>query len=302
MKRHPAVRVLLLAVSFAVVAGAGAFSQGSKLAYRLVADPIELPRGVDIGEVTGLDVDSRDNLYVLRRAKPYVLVFDKAGKHLRSWNGDFKVPHGLRIDRSDHVWIADTGNHLVQEFATDGKQLLRLGTKNKAGADERRFDQPADAIAGPDGAIFVADGYGNSRIAKFTSAGKFVKEWGKEGAAVGEFDIPHAVVWDPAGKLYVGDRENARIQIFDADGKHQATWKNLGYPYGLYRRDDKTYLADGDSGELRILDKKGAVLTTWNVRGGTKDQPHWLCVDTSANIYVGFVTGKKLQKWTKETP
>ena len=300
MKHTPIFRVLLFVLSVAVVAGAGTFSQGTKLAYRLVADPIQVPAGVTLGEVTGLDVDSKDNLFVLRRAKPYVMVFDKTGKHLRSWNGDFKTPHGLRIDRSDHVWIADTGNHLVQKFAPDGKLLLRLGTKNKAGANERRFDQPADAIAGPDGVIFVADGYGNSRIAKFTAAGKFLKEWGKEGKAEGEFDIPHAVVWDPAGKLYVGDRENARIQIFDADGKHQATWKNLGYPYGLYRRDDKTYLADGETGELRILDKDGAVLTSWDARQGTMDRPHWLCVDTSANIYVGFVTGKKLQKWTKD--
>jgi DNA-binding beta-propeller fold protein YncE len=302
MKRSPTFRVLLLAASFAVVAGAGTVSQGSKLAYKLALDPLKLPAGLALGEVTGLGVDSMDNLFVLRHERPFVLVFDKTGKHLRSWNGDFKTPHGLRIDAKDHVWIADVGNHLVRKFAADGKLLLTLGTKNRPGVTQRRFDQPADAIAGADGAVYVADGYGNSRIVKFSEAGKFVREWGKEGDAEGQFDIPHAVAWDPAGKLYVGDRENSRVQIFDGDGKHLATWKNVGFPYGLYRRDDKTYLADGETGEIRILDKDGTTLTSWNARQGTEDRPHALCVDSAGHIYVGFVTGKKLQKWTKETP
>jgi sugar lactone lactonase YvrE len=285
-----------------VVAGASTFSQGSKLRYRLVADPVQVPKDVVLGEVTGLGVDSKDNLYLLRREKPYVLVFDKKGKHLRSWNGDFKTPHGLRIDATDHVWIADVGNHLVQKFTGDGKLLLRLGTKDKAGDDKRCFDKPADAIAGPDGAVFVADGYGNSRIVKFSRNGKFLKEWGENGEADGEFDIPHAVVWDPAGKLYVADRENERVQIFDGDGKREATWNNIGYPYGLFRRDGKTYLVDGERGDLRILDKDGALLDRWSTNKGTMDSPHWLCVDSQANIYVGYVTGKKLQKWTTDAP
>ena len=302
MKPRPAFRVLLLAVSIAVVAGASTFPQGSKIGYRLVPDPVQVPKDVVLGEVTGLGVDSKDNLFVLRRERPYVLVFDREGKHLRSWNGDFTTPHGLRVDASDHVWIADTGNQLVQKFTGDGKLLLSLGTKDKAGDDERRFDKPADAIAGPDGSIFVADGYGNSRIVKFSRSGKYLKEWGEEGADDGEFEIPHAVVWDPAGKLYVADRENERIQIFDADGKHLATWNDTGYPYGLFRRDGKTYLADGDSGDLRILDKDGKLLDRWSANKGTMDSPHWLCVDSKGAIYVGYVTGKKLQKWTKNAP
>jgi sugar lactone lactonase YvrE len=300
MTHRPAIRILLFGVSLAVVTGASTFSQGPKLAYRLVLNPVELPKNVVLGEITGLDVDSKDNLLILRQDKPYVLMFDQAGKHLRSWNGEFDSPHGLRIDRNDHVWIADRGNHLVQKFTREGKLLLRLGTKDEAGADERRFDEPADAIEGPEGAIYVADGYGNSRIVKFSRDGKFLKEWGKNGAADGEFDIPHAIAWDPAGKLFVSDRENARVQIFDGDGKHEATWKNTGYPYGLYRRDGKTYLADGESGDIRILGTDGTLLSRWSASEGSMDFPHWLCVDSKSAIYVGYVTGKKIQKWTKD--
>ena len=146
-------------------------------------------------------------------------------------------------------------NHLVQKFTADGKLLMTLGTKNKPGRDDRHFNQPADANVGPDGTVFVADGYGNSRIAKFAGDGKFLKAWGKKGRKDGQFYIPHGVFWDQ-GKLYVADRENGRLQIFDADGKHEATWKNTGYPYGLYpRRGGLTYLADGEKGDLRSLHK-----------------------------------------------
>jgi sugar lactone lactonase YvrE len=210
MKHSPTLRILLVGVSIAVVAGATSFSQAPKLAYRLVPNPIQVPAGVVLSGFSGLDVDSKDNLFVLQRTEPHVMVFDKDGKHVRSWNGDFKTPHGLRIDKSDHVWIADVDNHLVQKFTPDGKLLLRLGTKNRPGEDERHFNRPADAVAGPDGDIFVADGYGNSRIARFSGDGKFLNAWGKNGSADGEFDIPHGVVWDPGGKLYVADRRPQR--------------------------------------------------------------------------------------------
>jgi DNA-binding beta-propeller fold protein YncE len=301
MRYRPTLRVLLAGISFALVAGASTFTQEAKLTYRLIPNPIQLPEGVALGGVSGLDVDSKDNLFVLQRTSPYVMVYDRDGKFLRSWDGDFKTPHGLRIDKNGNVWIADMANHLVQKFTPEGKVLLSLGVKNKADADDRHFNKPADAVVGSEGDIYVADGYGNSRIAKFSSDGKFVKEWGRKGKADGEFNIPHAVAWDAAGKLYVGDRENARVQIFDRDGKHEGTWKDIGYPYGLYRRDDKTYLADGRSSEIRVLDAKGKVLTMWKSNQTTAEVPHWLAVDSRATIYVGFVTGKKLQKWTLES-
>lgn len=300
MSRRPIVRVLLLAASFALIAGATTFSGEKGPTYRQIPDAFTLPGGITFGGISGLGVDSKDNVFVLQRSKPYVLVLDKEGKFVRSWNGDFKTPHGLRVDKDDNVWIADMANHLVQKFTPEGKLLLSLGMKDKAALGDAHFNKPADVSVGPDGDIFVADGYGNSRIAKFAAGGMFLKDWGKRGKADGEFNIPHAVFWDPAGKLYVGDRENARVQIFDRNGKHEATWKDTGHPYGLYRHADKTYLADGRSGDLRILDKDGKLLTKWKSNEGTKDVPHWLCVDSRGVIYVGFVTGKKLQKWTAD--
>src|SRR5262245_37545079 len=117
MTRRPTIRVLLAAVSFALVLGASALTGERKLSYRLAANFLRLPEGLSLGLVSGLGFDSKDNLFVLCRAKPHVFAFDKDGKYLRSWNGeDFDTPHGLRIDADDNVWIADMASHVVQQF------------------------------------------------------------------------------------------------------------------------------------------------------------------------------------------
>jgi DNA-binding beta-propeller fold protein YncE len=225
-----------------------------------------------------------------------VMVFDLDGKFLRSWNGTFKTPHGLRIDRDDHLWIADMANHLVQKFSPEGKLLLALGQKGKAGLAADQFNRPADATVGPDGEIYVADGYGNSRIAKYAKDGKFVRDWGKPGKGPSEFDIPHVVVLDGDQRVFVGDRENQRVQIFDRDGKLLEQWKDTGAPYGLAINKDRVYLADGVTGTVRILDTRGKLLTRWQA-GAKGATPHWISVDSTRAVYVGFVSGKKVQKW-----
>jgi sugar lactone lactonase YvrE len=302
MTRRPTIRVLLVAVSFALALGASALTGERKLSYRLSPNFLQLPAGMSLGLVSGLGFDSKDNLFVLCRAKPHVFVFDKDGKYLRSWNGDdFTTPHGLRIDADDNVWIADMASHVVQKFTLDGKLLLSLGTKNMPAWDDKHFNKPADACVGPGGDIYIGDGYGNSRIAKFSKDGKFIKDWGKKGNQTGQFAIPHAVSFDAvAGKLYVADRENSRIQIFDATGKHLQTWTNTGKPFGLDRQGGKTYLVDGRTGDMRVLDKDGALLAHWNADPKAGDGPHWLSVDSRGAIYVGFVSGKKVQKWTPD--
>jgi DNA-binding beta-propeller fold protein YncE len=295
MTVRPTLRILLVLISMGLLAGAAAFQQ-EKMGFREIADWAKLPADVQLGGVSGIGIDSKDRVFVLQRIKPFVLVFEADGKFVRAWNGDFKTPHGLRIDRDDNVWVADMANHLVQKFTPEGRLLLKLGEKDKAAWDEGHFNKPADIGFGPKGEIFVGDGYGNSRIARFSADGMFQKEWGKRGKADGEFNIPHAVVYDGNGKLYVGDRENARVQIFDTDGKHQATWNDTGYPYGLALRQDRVYVGDGRSGEVRVLDTRGKTLARW-AAGTPKSAPHWLAVDSAGHLYVGFVSGKKLQKW-----
>src|SRR5262249_18402808 len=163
-----------------------------------------------------------------------------------------------------------------------------LGMKDKAGLANDQFNKPADAFVGPDGEIYVADGYGNSRVAKYTGDGKFIKDWGMKGKGPSEFNIPHVVWIDGDKRLLVADRENSRVQVFDRDGKLLEQWKDTGSPYGLAVHKDRVYLADGRKGTIRILDTKGKLLTRWETADGSKDTPHWIHVDSKGAVYVGF--------------
>jgi len=298
-KMRPSLRFFLLLLAIAIVAGTTALTQektGPKLEFQLVEGWPRLPEGMKLNGISAVASDSKDNVYLLHRVKPYVIVLDKDGKQVRSWNGNFTTPHGMRIDKDDNVWIADMANHLVQKFTPEGKLLLTLGTKNKAGLAADLFNQPADAFVGPEGEIYVADGYGNSRVAKFTAEGKFIKDWGMKGKKPAEFRIPHVVFLDAENRLLVGDRENQRVQIFDRAGKLLEEWNDTGAPYGLAVHKERVYLADGRKGTIRVLDMKGKLLTSWNA-GTKKDTPHWMHVDRQGAVYIGFVSGNKVQKW-----
>lgn len=303
MKRmRPTVRLFLFLLAVAIVAGATAMTgeKAPPVEYRLVENWPTLPADIKLGGVSAIATDSKDNVYLLNRIKPYVIVFDASGKYLRSWNGDFKTPHGLRIDAGDNLWIADMANHLVQKFTPDGKLLLKLGEKDQAGLAEDRFNKPADVAVGPDGELYVADGYGNSRIAKFTKLGKFIKDWGKKGKGESEFNIPHVVMLDGDKRVVVGDRENLRVQLFDQAGEFLEQWKDTGAPYGLYIYKDRVYLADGRKGTIRVLDTKGKLLARWEPGADKGETPHWISVDSKGAVYVSWVSGKKVQKWVQK--
>src|SRR5262249_5716593 len=177
---------------------------------------------------------SADRVHVFHRGKNPVLVFEPDGTFVRSWgDGLIKTAHGLRIDRDDNVWLTDLGHHLVTKFDRQGKLLLILGTKDTPGEGKDQFNRPADVAFGAAGEVYVADGYGNARVMKFSKEGKYLKEWGKKGKREGEFNLPHAIFVDGKGRVCVGDRENNRVQVFDADGKFLAQWTETGAPFGL---------------------------------------------------------------------
>src|SRR6266568_1707412 len=198
--------------------------------YRVVHGWPQLPPDFVLGQVSGVGADSHGHVFVFHRAgnswaadksqlisSPTVLCFDGAtGKLLRSWGADrFVAPHGLRVDSHDNVWVTDTALHQVFKFSHDGELLLTLGTERSAGVDATHFNRPTDIAFAADGSIFVSDGYGNSRIAKFSAQGQFLLDWGHKGAGPGEFDTTHSVVVDSHGQVYVADRGNSRIQVFD---------------------------------------------------------------------------------------
>jgi DNA-binding beta-propeller fold protein YncE len=270
--------------------------------YQPVPGWPKLPDGVKFGPVSAVATDSADRVFVFHRGKHPVVVFDRDGKFLRSWGDDYiKAAHGLRIDRDNNVWITDTGFHQVLKFDAEGKLLLALGNKGQPGADPDRFDRPTDVAVAATGEFYVADGYGNARVLKFSKEGKLLKQWGTKGKGPGEFNLPHAICLDAQGKVYVADRENNRIQVFDADGNFLAQWTESGAPYGLFlTRAGQMFVADGLANWVKVLDGDGKALGRWGGPGKGPGQfalPHMLCVDSQGAVYVAEVNGQRVQKF-----
>ncbi len=186
-----------------------------------------------------------------------VFQFDKDGNLLTRFGaGMFVWPHGIDVDDQGNVWVADArgeGNrgHQVIKFSPEGEVLMRLGTAGVAGRTEETFDQPNDVLVAPNGDIFVGDGHpanGNNRIVKFSSDGTYITEWGETGSGPGQFHTPHALAMDSQGLLYVGDRSNRRIQVFDQDGEFLRDFYGFGRASGLsIDSNDMLYIADSES-------------------------------------------------------
>ncbi len=236
----------------------------------------QLPNGRKWGSTAGIAIGPDGNIWAIDRCgasgaqgtnclgSPLdpILEFEPSGKFLKSFGaGVFVSPHKISVDVDGFIWVADNGigggkGQQVLKFDNDGQVLLTLGKAgvkgNGVGADVA-FDQPTDVAVARNGDIFVADGHGreptdNARIVKFDKTGKFVKTWGKKGTGPGEFDCPHTLAFDSRGRLYVGDRQNNRIQIFTQDGAFVAEWKQFGRPSGIYiDPHDVMYVADSES-------------------------------------------------------
>jgi peptidylamidoglycolate lyase len=319
--------VLTAILVFSLVSFRRAQTSPTSEPYSVVHGWPQLPDGFVLGQVSGVAVDSHNHVFAFHRAEnswatdktrviasATVLCFDGAsGKLLFSWGQNrFLEPHGLRIDRDDNVWLTDRALQQVFKFSHDGRLLLTIGTERTPGLDATHFNLPADIAFAADGSIYVADGYGNNRIAKFSPDGKFLLDWGRKGSADGEFDLPHSVAVDAPGLVYVADRNNARIQVFDGNGKFLKTWKSneLGRPWSVtIGPDNLLYVVDGgdlkpnppDRGQLLKLDLSGKVLSKWSRFGNYDGQIYWghdLAVGKDGAVYVGDVYhGMRVQKF-----
>ncbi len=279
--------------------------EGGLLRYRVNIrfgeEPDTMPAGWKFGRVSAVATDSAGNVYVFHRgpkADP-LIVFDAKGRYLRSWGkGMFSNPHGLRIDRDNNVWITDSGSHQVMKFTNEGQLLLSLGVKGKPGATESTFDRPTDTAFTAAGDFFVTDGYGNSRVMKFSSQGKFVKAWGSYGAGPGQFNTPHSIAIDSKGLLYVSDRENNRIQIFDQEGRFLHQWQHLGATQGVFitPKDEMWVITHRNNIENLTYDTlAGRImrieLGTGKILGAMESPGHWITVSASGEIFIGSLTG-----------
>lgn len=262
-------------------------------------DFLHVPEGWTLGACSAVDLDRQGNVYLFHRGKHPIIGFDATGRFQKSWGDDLiKTPHGLRIDRPGDIWVTDIGNHRVFKFDSSGKLMLALGT-GKAGEGDDEFNQPTDVAFGPEGEVFISDGYGNNRVKKYSADGKLLTIWGRAGKGPGEFHLPHAIVVDSSNRVLVGDRENNRIQVFDREGALLEIWPGFA-PYGLaFGPDNVLYVATGREYDVLCLDSKGAIKQRWGRKGmaaGEFDLPHMLAVDPAGSLFVAEVGGKRLQK------
>jgi len=190
-----------------------------------------------------------------------IFQFDRNGNIVKSFGGDmFVFPHGMALDREGNVYVTDADGkngkgHVVVKFSPQGKILMTLGKAGVAGQSNELFNRPSAVTVAPNGDIYVADGHGgesNARVMKFAQDGRFLKSFGKKGKGRGEFDELHAIALDSQGRVFVGDRGNGLIKIFDAEGNLLDEWKQFGRPSGVYiDAADNIYVTDSQSDAKR---------------------------------------------------
>jgi DNA-binding beta-propeller fold protein YncE len=271
--------------------------------FEPVAEFVRLPQGMELGKCSAVAISGTGDIYLFHRKKRPIICLNSDGQYLRSWGDDLvRTAHGLRIDGAGNVWVTDVERHQVFKFNSEGKLLLALGT-GKPGTDTDQFNLPTDIAFGPQEAVYISDGYGNSRVMEFTSQGRFVTTWGKPGAGPGEFHLPHAILGDDRGRVLVGDRENNRIQIFDGQGKLLDLWDGFA-PFGLaFDHERRLFVADGRANKVLQLDTKGRIVKSWGGRGtapGQFQMPHALAFDAAGSLYVAEIDGMRLQKFRRK--
>ena len=218
-----------------------------RLALQPAPLPIVLPPGQDLGMVSWMAPDPKTgNLWLIQRGMSCdpILELDPSGHILHSFGkGHFQVPHAIRLDPEGNIWTVDAGNSHIIEWNPQGKQLLMIDLSEPSGPSPSGFDGATDVAFAPGGRVFISDGYLNARIVEYTRQGKKVREWGSPGAGPGQFKLPHSLVVDERGILYVADRENGRIEKFDLEGRYLGEIAGLGRTYALALGPDGTLWA-----------------------------------------------------------
>ena len=249
-------------------------------------------------------VDSQDRVFVFNRALEHpIVVFDREGNYLTSWGeGAFVNPHAMLIDGEDNLWLVDSDGGQVMKFTPSGELLMAIGTKgyrSDTGVDpadfsHSRWDEvkhggepfnlPAGVALAPSGDIFVADGYANSRVHKFSPEGSLLLSWGEPGSGPSEFKLPHGICVDGRGRVLVADQKNLRVQAFSQDGEYLTTWPTdfMG-PALFYAEDDILYLVEHDGGLVSVVTLDGERLARWGSE--VHKSCHGICLDSRRDMY-----------------
>jgi peptidylamidoglycolate lyase len=302
----------------------------SHISYELVSSWPELSTGYKLSQPTGIGIDKDDHLFVFHRTgrkwiNPFpdsvisqntVLELDnESGKIINSWGANyFIMPHGLTVDKQNNIWLTDVGLHQVFKFSHDGKLLMKSGVAKVRGNDSLHFNLPTDIAVADNGTFYVSDGYGNSRVVKFSSTGKYIKAWGTYGKKPGEFIIPHGIAIDQNNIIYVADRQNNRVQLFDTSGNFLKELKNdlpveqlpsiaidkAGHLFAIDYDPTKKMDSTANGSTIFEFDKSQNAKNHFGATGSAARTTCWfhdIAIDSKGNIYVGDITGLKVLKF-----
>ena len=262
-------------------------------------------------EAAAVAVDSKDRVYVFNRGDHPMIVFDSEGNFISSWGeGLFRRPHGLTLGPGDTLFCTDDGDHTVRHCTLDGKVLMTLGLPGQAAGYQsgEPFNRCTDVAVDPHtGDLYVSDGYGNSRVHKYSPDGKLLFSWGGPGTDPGEFNIVHNIATDKNGYVYVADRENHRVQVFNSKGEFETQWVNLHRPCAIYISEDQhVYIGELGAGMnvTKYVPNIGPRITVLNTSGERRARigqgfgygagqfiaPHGIALDSKGDLYLGEVS------------
>ncbi len=286
--------------------------QAPDLDYAAVENTLSVPDGPPTGAPASVAFDSKGHLFVLFRGPRPLMEFDENQKFIRAFGEPLRRAHGFRMDREGNFWVTDVGAHIVEKLDPQGKVLLTIGTKGEAGewneaAGSHHLNEPNDIAIGRNGDIFVVQGHspgkGDPRVLKFDKNGTFIKSWGGEGTEPGKFNVAHGIAVDAKGQLWVADRENSRIQIFDQDGTFIKQLKYAGLPCSIDIGRQNIFMVNGFTGQLLKLDLDGKVLAAVGKPGkglGEFGEAHFIAVSPKGEIYIADTVNSTLHKFVRK--
>ena len=291
------------------------------IAFEVIEGWEKLPEGWSFVEVAGVATDSRDRVYVFNRGEHPMIVFDADGNFLDAWGeGLFTNAHGIYIGSDDRIYAADNFDHTVRIFSPDGTVLKTLGEKDRPsdtgfvpgrtpvqyGGDP--FNRVTNVALDSAGSLYVADGYGNARVHKFTADGEHLFSWGEPGSGPGEFRLPHAIAIDEDDRVIVADRENSRIQVFSSKGDYLTEWTGISRPDDIFIDDAAGIMHIAELGgwaagsdipphvppaSVCLVDLDGALISRFGsgdpAQPGNFFAPHGIWADSRGDLYVAEV-------------
>jgi DNA-binding beta-propeller fold protein YncE len=283
-----------------------------KYSYRLEQDWAKLPPGEEFGTVSAVATDSHDRVYVFQRKDPPVVVFDREGNFLSSWgNGNFENPHGIFI-ADDIIYLTDREGSVAMKYTLEGQPLQIIGTRGAysdtgsqvSGEVVPRSAGPfnflTEMVPSPSGDLYISDGYRNARVHRFTSDGTLINSWGEPGkGGPNQMHLPHSLIVGDDGRVYVCDRENSRIQVFDEEGQFITMWTDMQRPLDISMDTEGVFYIserpeDDKPPQISVLDREGKVLARWPSRSA-----HGSWVDAHGDIYLALTSEKSVDKYVR---